>query len=199
MIDKHELRERGKRRRGSLDNVVRAEYDRRIVAICQMELDWVKYRRIMAYLPIEYQHEIDTWPLLRWIWTRWPSVQVYVPRVHGDELEAVAVASTSEIAPGAFGVPEPIGGVVLAPAIKLDLVLVPLLGFDLAGNRVGFGRGYYDRFLATHESASRVGLGYECLLAAEGEARHTIPVEEYDERLHTVITERQKYTFLERS
>ncbi|GAC1369292.1 MAG: hypothetical protein NVSMB39_0980 [Candidatus Saccharimonadales bacterium] len=138
----------------------------------------------MLFLPIERQHEINLWPLVRWIWSEHPAVEVYVPRVDGDKIEAVRITPLTKVAGSAFGIPEPVDGDNLESREQLDLILTPLLGFDAAGHRVGYARGYFDRFFATQPMAERIGLGYECLYEPGG-----IAAEAHDVKLSAVITE----------
>jgi 5-formyltetrahydrofolate cyclo-ligase len=182
MIDKDTIRKQGKARRADLDRDTRAGFDSRIIARCKAELSWNDYERVMLFLPIERQHEIDLWPLMRWIWAQWPAVEVYVPRVAGDAMQAVMITPLTRFSENNFGIPEPASGEVLDG--QLDLILTPLLGFDAAGNRVGYGRGYFDRFFAAQPTAERVGLAYECLYVQEG-----IAAETHDMALNIIITE----------
>ncbi len=72
---------------------------------------------------------------------------------------------------------------VLIQTQPYDLIIVPLIAFDRACHRVGFGGGWYDRFLSTQPSAQKIGLAYEV------QQVDTIPVEPHDEPLDMVITE----------
>ncbi len=190
MVNKADVRQRGRERRAALGEAARFEFDARIVARCWKELDWEQYTSVMVFLPLEHQHEVDTWPLVRWVWGQWPNIRVYVPRVRGDDMEAVRITDDTAFAPGAYGVPEPVGGAVLGPKGRMDLVLTPLLGFDLKGRRVGYGRGYFDRFFGDYPAARRVGLGYEVLLVREG-----ILTDDRDVNLQAVVTEERTYEF----
>ena len=80
----------------------------------------------------------------------------------------------------AIGVPAPLP---LAEAVEPDLILTPLLAFDLDGGRLGQGGGYYDRTFAALSHATRVGLAYA------GQRVDDLPVEGHDVRLHGVLTE----------
>ena len=182
MIDKATARKQGKAARAALSAETRAQFDARIIERCKNVLSWNDYERVLLFLPIERQHEINLWPLVRWIWTEHPAVEVYVPRVNGTEMEAVRINPLVKFSENNFGIPEPVDGEILDE--QLDLILTPLLGFDAAGNRVGYGRGYYDRFFKTQPMTERVGLSYECLFVPEG-----IKTEDHDVKLHEVITE----------
>jgi 5-formyltetrahydrofolate cyclo-ligase len=189
-MDKSIIRDSGKRARAELGDAVRADYDVRIISRCQKELTWADYAAMMIFLPIARHNEIDTWPLLRWLWREWPDVAVYAPRVVGEKFEAIRLRPDTPVNTSDWGIPEPAGVEVLAPGEKLDLVLTPLLGFDAAGHRVGYGKGYFDRFFADFPYARRVGLGYECLLVRAG-----IPTQAHDMALNAVITEERIRTY----
>jgi 5-formyltetrahydrofolate cyclo-ligase len=140
--------------------------------------------RVHIYLPLAQRREIGTWALVRWLWVSWPGVDVYVPRLIGGGMEHVLLAPDSHLRPNLYQIPEPMAGRLLQPGEPLDLVITPLLAYDRQGHRVGYGAGYYDRFLTEHPEAERVGLAYnasriEAGIAAEG---HDVP-------LQVVVTE----------
>ncbi len=85
-------------------------------------------------------------------------VEVLLPRVRGGELEFAPAPSFDELVPGRLGVPEPPGEVPAADRPP-ELVVVPGLAFDAAGNRLGYGKGFYDRWLARHRVPA-VGLAF---------------------------------------
>jgi 5-formyltetrahydrofolate cyclo-ligase len=184
MVDKITTRKQGRSLRMSLSPGHRAVKDQAIVEASRLSLNWQEYERILVYVPLEREREIDIWPLIKWIWATWPKVITYAPRISGDAMDAVTIAATTRIRRGAYGVMEPADGNVLTPNDPLNLVLTPLLGFDSAGQRVGYGKGYYDQFFATRLSAYRVGLGYERMRVPTGihASTHDIP-------MHVVITE----------
>ncbi len=190
MWPKARIRTRGLKLRTGLGSGRRAEFDDRIEAYCRDELAWQQFHCVMTFLPIEHHHEVDTWQLVRWIWYRWPEIELFVPRVVQGEIEAVQLKPGDELRTGAFGVPEPIAGKAIEVHAALDLILTPLLGFDELGGRVGYGGGFYDRFFGVHPEAQRVGLGYECLLVPGG-----IATEDHDVRLQEVITEERVHKF----
>ncbi|MDD4457025.1 MAG: 5-formyltetrahydrofolate cyclo-ligase [Syntrophotalea acetylenica] len=114
---------------------------------------------------------------------------VAYPRVRGESLDFVSVSSPAEFAPGAFGVMEPTGSHLIPPS-ALDLILVPGVAFDLFGNRLGYGKGFYDRVLCLgSRSAISVGLCYEMQLLDE------LPVEDHDAGLDLLITEERVCPF----
>lgn len=111
------------------------------------------------------------------------------PRVQGEDLVFVEVASRRELMPGSFGVLEP-GGQDLVPASELDVLLVPGVAFDLCGHRLGYGKGFYDRALGRQGRPRQViGLCYELQLVQR------LPAEEHDVCLDLLVTEERCYAF----
>ena len=110
-----------------------------------------------------------------------------LPRVAGDDLEFVAWREGRPFAPGAFGIPEPVGGEVVALADH-DAVLVPVVAFDGRGHRLGQGGGFYDRALASRPSAgsrpAAIGIAHWFQRVDE------IPLEPWDAPLDAVVTDR---------
>lgn len=103
-----------------------------------------------------------------------PVVRGAAMRFHPFDAEALV--------PGPFGTSEPAGG---GPETVPDLLLVPLLAFDRAGHRLGYGKGCYDRWLAAHPAAHAVGVAFA---AQEVDA---LPVEPHDVPLAAILTERE--------
>lgn len=84
-----------------------------------------------------------------------------------------------------FQVPEPIGNEIPAKASDIAIAVIPMLAFDRQGNRLGYGAGYYDRFLSTNPGITRIGLAFSCQEARD------LPRDPYDVRMHFVVTERE--------
>ena len=95
-----------------------------------------------------------------------------------------------ELKPGAYDIPEPLPS---EPALKPDMILVPMLAFDLSGHRLGYGGGHYDRTLAQRRSqAQRTDQTGICAvgLAYAGCECDALPVGEHDETMDMIVTER---------
>lgn len=102
--------------------------------------------------------------------------------MNGDELEHSKINSTNELVKNTLGILEPKENLKIDTR-KIDLILVPLLGVDIRGNRLGYGKGYYDKFLQTAE-ALKIGLAFEEFVLDE------IPSEKHDVKLDGFITEK---------
>ncbi|WP_375438330.1 5-formyltetrahydrofolate cyclo-ligase [uncultured Hymenobacter sp.] len=115
------------------------------------------------FLPIPQQHEPDTWGIIHWVWEQRLPVQLAVPVVQpdGQRLRHYHLSPDTQLVENRWGIPEPVGAEEVLPA-QLDAVLVPLLAFDEEGHRVGYGKGFYDRFLLEcRPDALRIGLSLE--------------------------------------
>ncbi|MFN5648117.1 MAG: 5-formyltetrahydrofolate cyclo-ligase [Sphingobacteriales bacterium] len=113
------------------------------------------------FLSIEEKKEPDPKPLIRYLEFTNPGMRIIVPKVVDIEtMVHVLVNDHTEYGENELGILEPVEGELVDP-IDLDLVFVPLLAFDEEGNRVGYGKGYYDRFLtACRPDVIKVGLSF---------------------------------------
>ena len=99
-------------------------------------------------------------------------------------MSARRILSLDELQSGAYGIPEPSSGAPEIPPDEISLVIVPALSCDRNGYRLGYGGGYYDRFLArTHAAAAA--------LCAESRLTDVLPREPFDLPCNYIITERQ--------
>ncbi len=150
-------------------------------AICQ------RAERIAAYLGNDA--EMDPQPLIERLWA--VGKRVYLPVVRRPRMWFVPYTPDSRFVVNRYGIPEPnVAPDARIPVTALDLVLMPLVAFDDAGNRLGMGGGYYDRTFAflqrrRHWRSPRlVGLAYEVQRLA------SLPVEPWDMPLAGIVTER---------
>lgn len=104
--------------------------------------------------------------------------RVAYPRIAEDGMLVFLFASSFEI--GVCGAKEPVGGTA---ASAPDLVLVPGLAFDLAGVRLGRGKGFYDRWLGANPAAKSLGVCFKCQLL------ENLPAEPHDVRVDAILTE----------
>lgn len=136
---------------------------------------------LMVYL--DFQHEVETTCFLS------EYQNLIVPYCPDDDIVPVAVQGLSELEVGHFGILEPSEEIRRSPQRQvlpkdISVVLVPGLGFDPLCNRLGRGKGYYDRFLATlPTSVVSIGLAFECQIVAK------IPVSPGDKPVTIIVTE----------
>lgn len=125
--------------------------------------------------------EVDTRPML--VAALKTGKQVAAPRIIGKgQMDHALVSDLDSLIPGPMGIRQPGPGAEVVPPESLDLLVVPGLAFTRAGDRLGFGGGYYDTFLARC-NALRVALAYGFQVLDE------IPTEPHDVRVHFLATE----------
>jgi len=145
-----------------------------------------KAQTVALYSPVH--NEVLTMQLLRDLLANRRSV--VMPRVVGEELEFHMVRSLDDLAPGSFGILEPIEGTGQVAIHELDLIVLPGVAFDRRGHRLGYGKGFYDRALKTAgDRGRRVGLAYDYQLVDQ------LPVFEHDMQLDLLVTETQVLIF----
>lgn len=149
-------------------------------------IDSAKKVAIYSNLP----SEVDTKELIDNLLSR--KKEVYLPKVYVDEMEFFRILSPADFSEkGSFGIYEPQGdeSMKLKPD-ELDAVIMPGICFDLFGNRIGFGKGYYDKYLHRASGAVKVALCFEEQLLKSGE----IPASPYDIKADIIVTQSGIYT-----
>ena len=111
---------------------------------------------IYGYLP--YNQEVRTIPMLEQALR--DGKRVAVPKVYGDEMKFIYLDDLTQIAKGYAGIPEPVADEPVA-CDRNALVLMPGLAFDPQGHRIGYGGGFYDKFLASEPEHPTVALCYD--------------------------------------
>ena len=110
------------------------------------------------FLSIEEKKEIQTTPFIEWFWQRHKRVIVPKTDFKTQTLQHVLYTPQMRLTRNKYGMPEPSGG-ERAAVRSIDVVFVPLLAFDRQGHRVGYGGGFYDRFLKDcHSDSLKIGL-----------------------------------------
>ncbi len=115
-----------------------------IIANKLLELPIWKFEYYHLFLSISEKKEIDTSFVLSILQGR--DKNVILPKIQDERLVHYLLTDSTAIKKNKWNVPEPIDGIEVKP-FKIDVVFVPLLAFDIHGNRVGYGKGYYDGFL----------------------------------------------------
>jgi 5-formyltetrahydrofolate cyclo-ligase len=128
------------------------ELQQRSQQLCQQFFSHVsleQVRTLHSYLPMSSQREPDPQPILDRLRRKYPHIRLVVSRTvwQARKMEHVYWNEELKLQQNKWGIPEPVGGAV-CPVEKIDAVLVPLLAFDRLGHRLGYGAGFYDRFLA---------------------------------------------------
>jgi 5-formyltetrahydrofolate cyclo-ligase len=159
---KAELRKIYLARQKSLSAQERSEKSLRINDSFFQSFDLSRIQYLHCFLPIEKFNEIDTKPIFRRVWRDFPQIETLVPRVdfHAREIENLKFTAETELVQNAWRIHEPAHDESVETE-KIDLILIPLLCFDERGFRVGYGKGFYDRFLKNcRADCLKIGLSY---------------------------------------
>ncbi|PQB05604.1 5-formyltetrahydrofolate cyclo-ligase [Aureitalea marina] len=177
-MTKSELRKIYKKKRLDLEDPDQASLD---IANQSLKLDIWDRQYFHLFLPIQQQREVDTSYLLHILQGRDKSVVLSRSDFKTTSLNHVLLEDNTKISVNAMGIPEPEGGIPF-PIDQLEVIFVPLLAYDQKGNRLGYGKGFYDRFLAQcNKGVLFVGLSY---FGPE----EVIPTDPVDIPLHYCIT-----------
>lgn len=178
-MNKSEIRRVIRARKASVDDSIKAEAARAVFARVE-ELDvFQKADDILLYHSLP--DELSTTEIL----DKWESSKnLFLPRVNGDDLEILAYDRTS-LCQGAFHIAEPQGDELFS-IDDVDMVIVPAVAYDRNCNRVGRGKGYYDRLLRDSR-VFKVGVAYDFQLV------DAIESEAHDVCVDMVVTERAVY------
>jgi 5-formyltetrahydrofolate cyclo-ligase len=147
-----------------------------------IDLSFVKV--LHSFLPIVEKKEPDTWLIINRIQREFTHIRISIPKMNtsSGKLEHYFFEGPLQLKKNSWEIDEP-GHGIPTPVEKIDIVLVPLLAFDNAGHRIGYGKGFYDRFLAEcRNDCKRVGIS---LFPA---SEFNIPATDSDFRLTHAIT-----------
>lgn len=131
-----------------------------------------KTPQIFVYL--SFRHEPDTFSLIRQALSL--KKEILVPKVHGNDMNLCELSSLDSLQTGIFGISEPSSA---AEGFLKDqgICVIPGLVFDRSGNRLGYGKGYYDRFLSNRQNL-KIALAYSFQVISQIEVKiHDIPVD----------------------
>lgn len=118
-----------------------------------IDLSFIK--TVHSFLPIREKFEPDAWMIIDRIRREFPHIRLSIPKINAaGVMENIYFEGLHQLEKNKWGIEEPRHGVP-TPSEKIDLVLVPLLCYDAKGNRVGYGKGYYDIFLKACQPACR--------------------------------------------
>ena len=163
--------------------------DLMLINFQKIELPYLQY--VHTYMASSEQREIDTYIFIRYLSFLNPDLKIVVPKINLQDgsMKHYVLNEDTELILNAFGIPEPAGGEEVGVE-KINIVLTPLLVFDERGYRVGYGKGYYDKFFAGCTN-DVIKVGLSCF--------DPIPVindvNKYDIRLDHCVTPEKVYSF----
>jgi 5-formyltetrahydrofolate cyclo-ligase len=160
-----------------------------LVQFKQLDLHGIQY--LHMFLPIHKRKEPDTFLISDWLKAHHPEISLAYPKTNFADhtMQSFVDDESLQIGINALGIPEPVTGTEVEPG-KIELVLVPLLAFDKYGYRAGYGKGFYDRFMAQcKENTQFIGLSFF------EPVDQIIDIDQYDKKLTKCVTPGKVYEF----
>ena len=161
-MTKKELRKIYFRKRMELSEADFQQLNQRLCDHFFSTVDLSRIQVLHTFLPITRNREVTTWLIIDRLKADYPHIKISIPKInnHTAELEHYYYEEPGQLKNNTWEIPEPIRGVP-TPTDKIDAVLVPLLAFDKQGHRLGYGSGFYDRFLSTcRPGCLKIGLSF---------------------------------------
>ncbi|MCG3729909.1 5-formyltetrahydrofolate cyclo-ligase [Vibrio cincinnatiensis] len=180
------LRQHIRQRRNQLPSDVQFQASQDLIHRAAQQAEFKHSQHIALYLSTD--GELDTMPLIKWLWAQGKSV--YLPVLHPfskGHLLFLHYQFDTPMAYNQYGIIEPkLNKQLVKPVKELDLICTPLVAFDAQGHRLGMGGGYYDRTLSTWfhsgQGAKPIGLAHDCQYV------ETLPTESWDIPLPKIVT-----------
>lgn len=136
----------------------------------------------MIFCYIDAKGEVKTKELITYAWKH--GKKVAVPRVHADVMKFYLISSYDDLEPGCFGIMEPKRNCMEVTEIpEKSLVIMPGVAFDRNGNRIGYGKGYYDKYFFGYPDLYKIAIAFEMQVIPG------IPADKFDVKANCVITE----------
>jgi len=160
-MNKQQLRELYKEKRSLLSSTDKMKYDD-LLLIQFQQLSFTHIQTVFSYWPLDHMNEPDTHNVSEFLHFVIPDLQLAYPRTNfsSSQMDAIAVNDDTIYITNDYGITEPEDGKTIDPK-AIDLILVPLLIFDKKGFRVGYGKGFYDKYLSQcREDVIKVGFSY---------------------------------------
>jgi 5-formyltetrahydrofolate cyclo-ligase len=174
MEEKHHLRKFWKSKRKEITPADLHSWNAAIVAHITHHLQNLEKSRVHLFLPIRSNQEVDLQSLLTLDHSFYSSISEH----DSPRMTTVSINQNTSLQVDKWGIPTPINASGYTG--ELDLIFVPLLAVDQKGHRLGYGKGYYDRFLAEHPKAQKVGVHWFPPIPE-------LPTDQYDIALNAYI------------
>ena len=188
---KTELRKQYLDLRGSLTRAEVTQKSKRVAQNFFSHFDLSRVKCLHVFITIKDRKELDTSLIIDRIWRSYPHIRTVVPRINRKEkkMECAVYDPMSRLIPNFWGIFEPLNTRVM-PEDAVDAVIVPLIAFDEKGNRVGYGGGYYDKFLShCRKDCLKIGVSLFDPVDEIG------GMEDFDVRLDHCVTPEKVWSF----
>jgi 5-formyltetrahydrofolate cyclo-ligase len=181
---KKDIREQIIEHRESVDLKIRNQWDEIIFNRFIYSESYKKAHTIFAF--VSFRSEVDTHEIIK------HAIQdektICVPRIQSKQkgIEIFKIEGFNQLKEGFFGILEPVESCLAVDSNKIDIILMPGVAFDRQGGRVGYGAGFYDRFLANiKKEVHKIALAYDF------QVLDNVPMDEHDIRIDGIITEKE--------
>lgn len=168
-MNKAELRAHLKQLRQNLPDAERLELSQQICHRLET-INWSEVRTLHCFEPIAKLGEVDITAFISKLQIQYPKIQLYTSRLIDGDWKIVSWQDHN-----------------IVQELQFDAVIVPMLGFDTSRHRIGYGGGYYDKFLATQTKVQKIGVCFEW-----GKIQY-VPTEAHDMALDTIVTQATVY------
>lgn len=185
--EKNVIRKRMKQLRADMTRTERFEKSMQIFERLITVPEFKRADKIYTYVSMD--NEIDTIMLIDYSLSL--EKRVFVPRVSGRDMEFYEISDISELSPGYMGIYEPDINGKEPDYSKSGFMCMPGLAFDRSYNRIGYGGGFYDRYLSVENKLYKAALAYEAQLL------ENIPAQDSDVRPDMIVTEENIYRKLD--
>lgn len=161
MLSKAEIRERIIKQRRQLPQSIvwlsTSQISEKVIKLIETK----KFKHIHTYLPKKASGEMDTFVVIENIWEKFPDIKISVPVSFEQKIQHSEIFLDTKYKYDKYLIPAPIA-IKKIDINDIDLVIVPLVAFDKDCNRIGYGKGFYDKFLAQlPKSTHKLGLAYD--------------------------------------
>ena len=184
VMTKQELRNRYLQRRNDLSVRERKEKSIQVLQNLKKLSEFQKAEEVLIYL--NYRSEVETLPFVEELLQQ-KEKRVFVPKVCGMDIRFYEIISMEDVESGYQGILEPKEGMIEFSVQKPDgkncIMVLPGSVFDRKCNRMGYGKGFYDRFMKLVPQMYGAGLAFDCQVAP------AIPIQAHDYRMNALITE----------
>lgn len=177
-MDKKHIRKQIIELRNNLNTNIKSEYDRLITSKVLKSPLYIEANSIFVF--IGFGSEVNTIKIIEDALSK--GKKIYVPKIENKIMKVINITSLDNLKPGVFGILEPHSGDELEG--DCDLILMPGVAFTKSGDRLGYGAGYYDKYLSKYnKSAIRMAIAYSVQIV------DVLPTDSYDKKVHYILTE----------
>jgi 5-formyltetrahydrofolate cyclo-ligase len=175
-MTKSQIREQLRQRRASLNDEYRSLANQQLIQNITSSALWQQAQTVAIYLA--FGDEADISSLLT------TDKSIFLPSIKSNDMQFQLYDERINFETLSYGLKQP-RYLDDLPAADIDLILMPLVGFDMSGNRLGMGGGYYDRYFAKVKTGIRAGVAYHCQQVEQ------LPCDPWDVRIQHIFTEQQ--------